>query len=392
VSRNHSFNQIDPPDTGLSSATLEAAYEGVFSQLDALASQSLALSNPSSTTPSVPAQQGLYFGRQHGTGAAEITPLDAVSERTEPLSTVPSLRSKASFDTISSLSIARRFPLPSSPSKTGRDDPSGSVTPLATPQRTSDLIKMFEQRGGGSSAPPPPQPSFAPATMSRTSAFASKSPSTSRESSASPPIPAAQPDRRPLEHMFAPPQPAPSSFQAPAEAVIPPPSSYRPVTEFMPSAAPTPPPKSASPLSQVRTMIASWKARTGPPATRVVGSPGKGTDGPKLFSRGDRGWNVSIRRRRRNEDLSQSRGLEETVLAESSEEAPVERSPNPAAPTESSSESGADAGDEREDERSLGRTASARSGISTRSEARTLTGEVSLLFHIIRTYHVSVTF
>lgn len=59
-------------------------------------------------------------------------------------------------------------------------------------------------------------------------------------------------------------------------------------------------------------MIASWRARSGSPSQRVVGSPNRGGDTPRLFGR-DPGWNVSIRRRKRNE-------RNEIGLAEQAEE------------------------------------------------------------------------
>lgn len=375
MSRNPSIiSSVQPQETGQSSATLDAAYEGVFSQLDALASQSLALNNPSTAPIPNPIPTAMY-PRYFTTGAAELEPLEAVSERTEPLSSAASMRSSTGTigakSDFSSNSIARRFPLPGSPSKglspgsTGRDS-----TPQASPKKASDLIKMFEQRGTG----PPSQPSFTPST-SRTSAFAS----VPRDASISPPVFT----RRPLEDMFDPISPAPAAPPTVAPAVPPviplaaPPSSYRYPAETAPLLGPTPPPKSPSPLSQVRTMIASWKARAGSPAQRVVGSPGKGDETPRLFGR-DRGWNVSIRRRKRHEAA-------EPTLAESSDDPapPPARETKPSNIANDPEMSDGQRGEEAERESSPGgaRTPSLRSFRSAKSSIRTLTGEVDLSLH-----------
>lgn len=364
-------SNIVPQTTGQSTTTLDAAYEGVFSQLDALASQNLALNSPSASTPTssvpIPAPSFLY-SRPFGTGAADLSPLEALSERTEPLSSSASIRSstgtigpKSGF---SSTSIARRFPLPGSPSK-GLSPTSGPSTkqsmPQASPKKASDLIKMFEQRGSA----PPPQPSFAPA-VSRTSAFAA----ISREPSASPPPLVAI--QRPLQSLF---DPIPAPISSPTATPALPPSAYRPPAADIPLPGPTTPPKSPSPLSQVRTMIASWKARAGSPTQRVVGSAGKGGDTPRLFGR-DRSWNVSIRRRKRHEG-------EGATLGETGEEpdvSPTSKEPEqPEALLDGNTESNIH--EEQGSETSWGGTsisaAKSRSVKSSKSEAKTLTGDVS---------------
>ena len=353
------ISHLSSQPTGQSSATLNAAYEGVFSQLDALAAQSLSLTNPSTpepltaTTllpPPVP-----FLSRPHGTGAAEIPHLQAVSERTEPLSATSSLRnsptgSPGRESDLSFSSIARRFPLPASPVKGPRAEFTSVAavgSPQKTPKKASDLIKMFEQRGSGE--PPPSQPSFAPA-LSRAAAFATAP----REASASPPVPPGA--RAPTLTLTNAPPPPPSSFQMPVDIA---------------STSWSAPSRSPSPLSQVRNMIATWRARSGTPSQRVVGSPGRGGETPRFFGR-DRGWNVSIRRRRRDE------GQEETGLAESSLEPEVIPSPV----TERSRSSLADVlrHDDPEPsdigERALSPQSFAQ---STRSEPRVFTGEVCQL-------------
>ena len=347
------MSHISSQPTGQSSATLNAAYEGVFSQLDALASQSLSLNNPS--TPEPPAENLPppipLLVKPHGTGAADITHLEALSERTEPMSASPSIRSSpsAARDRNSELSfnsIARRFPLPPSPVKGPRPDNPPEILagiPQKSPKKASDLIKMFEQHGTGQ--PPLPQPSFAPS--SRVNAFATST----RDISGSPPVPAGA--RAPVHASFNP--PPPSSFKLPTESGSP--------------STPSPPPKSPSPLSQVRNMIATWRARSGSPSQRVVGSPGNGGGASRLFGR-DRGWNVSIRRRRRDE------GQEETGLAESSLE--LTDTPRPASERSDSiialpMPEGNGSETSGIEESSLSIRSAAQ---STRSEPRVFTGEV----------------
>lgn len=213
-----------------------------------------------------------------------------MSERTEPLSAPPSSNGSsptppgparsAPNENLLASSIATRYPLPPSPVK----GPRSAGTPQSSPKKASDLIKMFESRTG--SEPPPPQPQF-----SRPTPFIT--PAHSRPEQAVQDTP-------------------PSSYRSPwasategqtARGVSPP--------------APTPPPKSASPLASFRSLVASWKSRSGSPSRQVPES-GRGGDAPRSLDRGDRAWNVSIRRRRRHED-------EEVGLAEHGEDS----NPNP---------------------------------------------------------------
>ncbi|ORX41083.1 hypothetical protein BD324DRAFT_678476 [Kockovaella imperatae] len=264
------------PPASEDQSTIDAAYEGVFSQFDALAGQpnlEFSYPTPPQSKPSRPIRPPASPSEGSSPGLAFI-PLEAVSERTEPLSGAesrsPSPSDSHAASALSATSIARRFPLPPSPVKGPRS------TQTASPTKASELIKMFEAR-----ADPISQPSFAPALVSRTTAMARASGGIPRQ------------------------EPAPSS--------------YRPTAESIFSTAPKTPPKSASPLSQVRTMIASWRARAGSPTQRVIGSPGQGGETPRLFGR-DRAWNVSIRRRRRHDQ-------EQNVLAEHGDEEAVQIPP-----------------------------------------------------------------
>jgi hypothetical protein len=135
----------------------------------------------------------------------------------------------------------------------------------------------------------------------------------------------------------------------------------------------SPPSKPPSPLASVRTLIASWKARSGSPSQRVVGSPGRGRASPKMFGR-DGGWNVSIRRRQRHEGR-------EDVLAEQGVEDTSHLHP---LPTLSETLDAASAEEEAIlDSEAPMRSASVRSSQSHGSSSaapRVLTGEVSLLY------------
>ncbi|KAL7422817.1 hypothetical protein Q5752_002113 [Cryptotrichosporon argae] len=248
-------------------------------------------------------------------------PLDAVSERTEPLTSSASGGSSPSFghnatpqrpvtpasgrshaqaaalhaqvqaaqDTPSTGTIASRFPLPPSPVK-------GPRTAAATPKKASELIRMFESQNAGAAASTPP-PLFPRATR--------------------------------IE-----------------QAADIPPSTYR-----TPESAPTPPPKSTSPLQAMRTMVASWRARTGSPQRQAPADSG---DRPLGLGR-DKTWNVSIRRRRRD-DVGDLR------LAQHEEDEGEVSMPGPE--------------DERlADPLSVDRSASVRSIASRRSGPRSLTGE-----------------
>ena len=321
---------IRPQQTGQSTATIDAAYEGVFSQLDALAAQGQS-HQPATGSPTSPAsttappsyrtmspvitqpasilhRTNITEGsriRSPGPGGYASRPrLGTVSERTEPPSATTGSRSGSvsptgttmgrpveTASTMSTTSIAQRFPLPPSPVKGPR--PSESTT-QSSPSKASSLIKMFESRSAGDPGPIS-QPSFAPA-MSRTMAAASRSPL--------PPTPREPPS-------------APEAAWAPS-SVSSPPSSYRTPTQTLFGASP--PRRSPSPLSHVKTMIASWRARTESPSRGSSASPASGATTPRRFGR-DRGWNVSIRRRRRDG------GQEETALAEQAEEPPAQEAP-----------------------------------------------------------------
>jgi len=313
--------------------TIDAAYDGVFSQLDALAGQGATqYSTPPSTSsnPSKPSARSAALPSQvtptpeshpelappvtpfvrpvPGLGTrtpaeAEISRLSSVSERTEPDPTSSSARSSPTGDrglsrqvetvvesttrtttttqytkipiqdteTPTFPPVIGRLALPASPVRGPRPP---APLPQSSPTKASELIRLFEARAGGPSQPSPPQPQLRPTV-----------PDISNNTTAG---------GRGQPH-----------FELP-----PPLSSFRqPFSSLTPIVSTSPPPKSPSPLSQVRTMIASWRARAASPSQRVQGSPGRARDTPRLFGR-DRGWNVSIRRRRRDE------GVKETGLAE----------------------------------------------------------------------------
>ena len=291
-------------------------------------------------------------------------------------------------------SIAARYPLPASPIKGPLPKPGasgGAGTPQATPKKASDLIRMFESRKGISTDPLPAQPSFAP---SSSSPQLSMPPPTTQSAVGPPPsqpsfVPSIAQRSASITHTSSVPlmsrsgqlasssSPVQQTF-APVPGFTPtfaPPSSYRPSNaDENIFNVPSSPPRQPSPLSQVRTMIASWRARSGSPSQRVVGSPSKGGETPRLFGR-DRAWNVSIRRRKRHE------GREQVGLAESGEE--PQSSPIPIRydlPGESGEESGGFGGDGSATPSA--RTLSVRSaGANTiRSEGpKQLTGEVGSL-------------
>ena len=296
------MSSLRPQPTGQSTATLDAAYEGVFSQLDALAAQppNLSFSYPTppstSSNPSRPSRN-IPSSDSPRSSSSELgfVPMESVSERTEPPSTSNSRSSSPRDDAarsessiLSATSIAQRFPLPPSPVKGPR-----SAQTQTSPSKASDLIKMFESRASD----PIPQPSFAPAATSRTVAKA-RQPSPNPE-----PV-------EPLQQASLAAGTGPSYYEELPVSMF---QRPRPTSQSLFESPRTPPLKPHTPLSQVRTMIASWRARAGSPRQRVIGSPGKGGDAPRLFGR-DRGWNVSIRRRRRNE------GNDDDKLAEQADE------------------------------------------------------------------------
>lgn len=344
---NASSTSIAPQATGQSTTTLDAAYDSVFSQLDALANTPLTLHDP--TPPAATAELPDPFNSAYPStpfGRNNVSRLSVVSERTE-ISTISSTTTSPSpheqpqlgavttggsdsrlsrrsvspnataeqavqgsprtrQSSIGSSGIVSRFPLPPSPVKGPRGSPSGSIgTPQSTPKKAMDLIRMFEnQSKGGSAMPPPPQPSFAPAALSRTAQMAT----TGIPIVTSAPIPTAATGPQ-SSHVDTAPEPTSQEN----DRVGPNRETQFPLHTAH-NVPPTPPSKSPSPLSQVRTMIASWRARSGSPDKRVIGSPGKSGDGPgRLFGRDrDRGWNVSIRRRRRNDDKEEAHLAEAT--------------------------------------------------------------------------------
>jgi hypothetical protein len=220
--------------------------------------------------------------------------LTVVSERTEPESAssrnaTPTASNARTFGAVSpvppdslrpgfTLPTAARYPLPASPIKSALS----SSGPQTSPTKASALIRLFENKTGPQ-APPPP-------IFSKTASNWISQPLRSTEPT------------QPLATQPPPTQPPPSSYRAaPSEAPSQSTGSY---ATAIPQSPPSKPP---SPLASVRTLIASWKARSGSPSQRVVGSPGRGS----LLSRD--GWNVSIRRRRRHEG-------QEEVLAEQGED------------------------------------------------------------------------
>lgn len=131
----------------------------------------------------------------------------------------------------------------------------------------------------------------------------------------------------------------PTHFISPAHTGVdrlstppPPPSSYRPpLSGFEPPMLNKPSPENVETLIPIRSrspsptspgaafksLVASWRTRAGSPSQRVVASPGK--DG-RIFGRRD-GWNVSIRRRKRNEG--------EALAEQTEEREPAQPSPIP---------------------------------------------------------------
>lgn len=214
----------------------------------------------------------------------EHTRLEAVSERTEP-------SSKGSIGNSPSPTFGRRLPLPPTPSRyplpeTPLKLPRSSPTLQASPtKKAADLIKMFENKSGDKAKISPTHTG---------------------------PIPVLPVFERFDRPATPPPPPPPSSYRPPVLMGYEPPMLNQPSPENVESLAPirsrsaSP---TASPAAAFRSLVASWKNRSGSPTQRVIGSPGK--ELPKLKKEG--GWNVSIRRRRRNEGR-------EVGLAEMAEE------------------------------------------------------------------------
>lgn len=378
-----------PQSTGQSTNTLDAAYDNVFSTLDLLGSgPSLSLDNPN--TPPPPSPPTSSGGSQSEAVTAFTSPYEAspassqttprprdrsevsvdrltvVSERTEPESptssrpTTPTARGRRGFSsrsispaarpdslrpgiysTTPSVPFASLYPLPDSPVKVAGSSVGAGNT---SPTKASALIRLFETKTGPqATAPPPP-------VFNKTASNWVSHPLRTYETPAPAP-------------------PPPSSFRAPpssSEVASPSSGSY---ATALPASPPT---KPSSPLASVRTLIASWRARSGSPSQRVIGSPGRGRTSPKAPGR-DGGWNVSIRRRRRHE------GREDEALAEQE----TEDTPHISEPLRTLSEVVDAAVAEEEAVLGLdaGRTASVRSSRSHGSSSvapRPLTGEVSL--------------
>jgi hypothetical protein len=330
-----------------------------------------AFTSPHESTPS----SSHTTPRARDRSEVSVDRLTVVSERTEPDSpvssrpTTPTARGRRGFPSRSispaappeslrpgnsglaaPLPFAARYPLPDSPVKVAE---STVGVGNASPTKASALIRLFENKTGPQAAPPPP-PIF-----NKTASNWVSQPLRTYET----PAPAQAP-------------PPPSSLKAPppssSEVASPSSGSY---ATAQPLSPPTKPP---SPLASVRTLIASWRARSGSPSQRVIGSPGRGRTSPKVFGR-DGGWNVSIRRRRRHE------GREEEALAEhQSEDIPLLGAPLPLPtllPTLSEVVDTAVAEEEADLGLGTARTASVRSSRSHGSSSvapRPLTGEVSI--------------
>ncbi|KAK6906657.1 hypothetical protein I203_100644 [Kwoniella mangroviensis CBS 8507] len=404
---------IPPQATGQSTATIDAAYDGVLSQLDALANPiptrlpfAPSSSSSSSTNPYLPPSTfhpmpirqplvglGINMNPQPPTSPGlgnyqhgNLSRLSTVTERTEKSSSPTSShgRSNSHSQTLSptfpgayregpskagsasASTIAGKYPLPPSPTKvpsspvkgprsafstgTGTAPGSAAGTPQGTPKKTSDLIKMFESRGD--SAAPPPQPKFVPTSPSKSTPLKTSSAPTSRIAGL--PNEGVKPVFGIGDHV--------------------PPSSFRGLPTA--SSGPTPPPKPPSPLSQVRGMIASWRARSGTISQRPSGSSGlgasPGNDGASGLFRsgtGDKGWNVSIRRRRRNERELAEQAEDSHEKEKSSEQREREQEEE-----EKRSEKSSDIHEERKGEEAPSRSGSLRSDKKS-SEPKQLTGD-----------------
>ncbi|WVQ86046.1 hypothetical protein IAT38_008214 [Cryptococcus sp. DSM 104549] len=427
-SSSHTPTHPNPPQiTGQSTRstrstnTIDAAYDGVLSTLDALANpsflthtrgasdpgpaSSLSTTSPAhspaiSTYTPTPLRQPLVglsnrlpdakalFATDAGTQPSRLS---TVSERSERSSRSAASGSAASPTNIpgawresrtdhSAASVASRYPLPPSPVKPGARSPVGSIgaasgaaatgagatgTPQATPKKTSDLIKMFESRATPGSEPVLAQPVFTPTTPSRTMAKAASGTGTPLKS----------------EPLFSPPTYTVGAATTSSTAPAVPPTYSRGGFSPAPYAPPSPPPKSPSPLSQVRTMIASWRTRAGSPSLRAA-SPGTGAsaagkDGPRLFGRGgDKGWNVSIRRRRRNERELAERGDEaEHAAGDGAERQPEQEREREEAYVPEYGYGEEQGREEQEEKKVPSRASSYRSERKATSEPKQFTGE-----------------
>lgn len=283
-----------PQDTGQSVSTIDQAFADIHSTLYQLASgrpspqphalplppspipSSKSLSSPSSPRITSRPLVGLGIGTTDGSRLFpdEHSRLEAVTERTEPSSksSKGSIRNSPSPTFGPRLPLPTRHPLPATPIK-ARSTASNN----ASPSKASDLIKMFENRTGD-------RPRVTPAHTG--------------------------PER--FERPVTPPPP-PSSFRPPPIYGFEPPMLNQPSPENVESLHPVRSRSAspqASPAATFKSLVASWRNRSGSPSQRVIGTPGKAT--PGLARSG--GWNVSIRRRRRDEG-------QEVGLAERAEDA-----------------------------------------------------------------------
>ena len=276
-----------PQSTGQSTNTIDAAYEGVLSTLESLESLAqggrsagsaqhaeptqigsaqhaeptqISSSSPSLTHTSASSQLHFRNASQASSFLGEVARLERVVEETEPSSHSESRSSSVD---------PRRRGMEASIQSWARGHLPPLPIPQGSPTKASDLIRLFETRSAVRNPP----------------------------AAGLPPVPR-------IHH-----SPSPETARPYFQPITSTPT-FRPAPSSFPS-----PPKATSPLSSVKTMIASWRGRSGSEAQRAVDSPGKDGETPRLFGR-DRGWNVSIRRRRRHEQS-------ERMLAEQAEEHPT---------------------------------------------------------------------
>nr|XP_019051135.1 hypothetical protein I302_01584 [Kwoniella bestiolae CBS 10118]OCF30065.1 hypothetical protein I302_01584 [Kwoniella bestiolae CBS 10118] len=368
---------IPPQATGQSTATIDAAYDGVLSQLDALAnpistrlpfapSSSSSSTNPylpPSTFHPMPIRQplvglGINMNPPQPTSPGlgnyqqgNLSRLSTVTERTEKSSSPTSSYGQSNTlsptfpgayregppkaASVTASTIAGKYPLPSSPT---------NGTPQGTPKKTSDLIKMFESRGDAGPIPPP-QPKFIPTSPSKST------------------------PSKPTSRVSGLPNESGSSVFGSGGTTNPPSSFRSPVNT---GTTPNLPPKSPSPLSQVKGMIASWRARSGTISRQPGASSGReGATGLSRSGTGDKGWNVSIRRRRRHdrELAEQAEEPQEKEREKTSEQREREQEEE-----DRKSESKSSIHDERKGEEAPSRSGSLRSDKKS-SEPKQLTGD-----------------
>lgn len=248
-------------------------------------------------TPRVDPYMNTLYGLGITMGSRPTDILEALSEHTEPNTTpatshagpmspaasriassvgpsVPPAQSSQSSSITRSEAERVATGFPSTPR------PSAPPSPSKSGARAAQLIKMFESRSGS-------EPSTPPAPLGPRSPGRMASPTKARE----------------------------TKLPAPATATVPSPDKPLPVPPPVSSSAasaqqdvPMPPPKPPTPLSNVRSMIATWRARTAA-ETSAVGESSAPTTALATLERGgaqgllrDRAWNVSIRRRTRDDN------------------------------------------------------------------------------------------